>query len=772
MPEGRKVLDFTVKLDGVLWQKPNRGAIVNATVIDGDLPSGEKWILRMPYSATDDNGVQPGQWWRVHGEHERYQGEPQIGVTEATFLPPSGEHIKDLLAGDKDRFPGIGTAYAEKLWDKLGQELFYLLEKKDEVALAQVMRELKISTPRVMAETMVKGLADLGIGRVICWLDNLPVKGKFGIKLGRRICRCWGAEAQQRVEEDPYRLLSFYKEPRYEKFEWAAWKKVDEIAQRVFGIAEDDERRLHGAVIEAIYKAYDNKNTIVDRTTLLEKVKGRLGSEELAIEALSRSYGKNSYLHNDQWFQARGVFLMEEDVANRLVRIHRYKQYELFGEKPRNANEIEKYITEFEDKEGYMLAPEQREAVHLCLNNNLSVVTGGAGTGKTSVLKCIFYVLKKSKGEIAQMAVAGRAARRMTQATGYPALTIAGFLNETDRQYRSADVTFVIDEASMLDLPMTYRILRQLPEGCRLILVGDAEQLPPIGPGLVFHLLAKTMFGIVPAVKLVRIFRQDDKSGIPAVAAAIRGDQVNSPILPDLPEYKGTGNGVSVYHAKEGEIASALQGIYADLCETKTGERDPNADVQILAIISKDKPHGVQGINRAFHAKYSKGKKRVLGYTEEQAPWAAPAQFAEGEPVIWKHNEWERNLFNGTLGVIEKAYDSPVTEKADPGEHLSAKINFDTGKQDVMIADLASIDLAYAITVHKSQGSQFKRVVIPIVKGNLLDKALVYTAVTRGVEQVVLVGDIEAAKKAVVDGAAADKRDVGLGHMLKLVFER
>ncbi len=760
------MLEFTAKIDGLVWQKPNRGAIVNATVIDGDLPSGAEWRIRMPHSATDDDSVQPGQWWRVQGEHEQFQGNPQIGVKEATFLRPSGEHIKDLLAGDKDRFPKIGAAYAEKLWDKLGKKLFDLLEKKDEEELAKVMRELKIPTPHGLAETLVKGWAGLGIGEIICWLDNLPASGKFGIKLGRRVCRCWGTEARKRVEEDPYRLLSFYKDPRHVKYEWAAWKKVDEIAQRVFKIKPNDERRLHGAVIEAIYKSYDAKNTIIDRTTLLEKVKGRLGSEKLATEALCRSYGKNSYLHNDKWFQARGVFLMEKDVAEKLNRIMRYKQYDLFV----TDSQVDKYIAEFEDKEGYKLAPEQRKAVHLCLDNNLSVITGGAGTGKTSVLKCIYYVLKKLKGEIVQMAVAGRAARRMTQATGYPARTIAGFLNDSKKEYKSEDVTFVIDEASMLDLPMMYRILRQLHEGARLILVGDAEQLPPIGPGLVFHLLAKTMFGIVPAVALIRIFRQEDSSGIPSVAAAIRGDQDNDPTLPELPQYSGQGIGVSVYPAKNGEIAAALQEIYADLCETETGERDPKADVQILAIISRDKPHGVEGINKAFHAKYSKGKKRVLGYTEKQAPWAAPAQFTVGEPVIWKQNEWERDLFNGTLGVIEKAYDAPSTEKPDPGEHLSAKINFDTGKQDVMISDLDSMDWAYAITVHKSQGSQFKRVVIPIVKGDLLDKALVYTAVTRGVEQVVLVGDIEAAKKAIEDGAAADKRDVGLGHMLKLVL--
>ena len=352
----------------------------------------------------------------------------------------------------------------------------------------------------------------------------------------------------------------------------------------------------------------------------------------------------------------------------------------------------------------------------------------------------------------------------LNEATGHPARTMAGFLIGTDTDYH-ADNTFVIDEASMLDLPTTFRILRQLPVGCRFILVGDAEQIPPIGPGLVFHLLAKSMLGIVPTFELKKVYRQDGESGIPAVAATIRGDQGCKPTLPELPEYTGLGKGVSVYPVEIGEMAEAIMKVYDDL-----GANDPEADVRVLAITRGDKPHGVEGINKAFHGRYSKGKKRVLGFTEEQAPWKAPAQFAEGEPIMCTHNEWERDLFDGTLGVVEKAYGAPAVEKPDPGEHLSANVNFDTGRQDVTVADLDNMKLAYAISVRKSQGSEFKRVIIPIVKGQLLDKAQIYTAVTRGVEQVVLVGDIGAARAAVESGAIADKRIVGLGHMLRLLL--
>lgn len=609
---------------------------------------------------------------------------------------------------------------------------------------------------------MVEGWADLGIGETISWLSNLPSAEKLEIGLGRQIYQCWGAASREKVEEDPYRLISFMN-TRYAR---KGWEIIDGIAMNVFGIPFDDDRRLHGAVIESILNHYDNKSTVIDRETLIRKVSERLGSRSLAKEALTRSYGRNSFLHNGEFWQARGVFLMEKEVAEMTIRIMRFKQLELFGEKHFSTAEIDKAIVEFEVNEGFLLANRQKAAVHLCLDNGMSVVSGGAGTGKTSILKCVYHVIKKSGGEICQMALAGRAARRMTEATGYPARTIAGFLSDNNEGY-SKGTTFVVDEASMLDLPTTFHILRNLPDGCRLILVGDAEQLPPIGPGLVFHILAKQMVDIVPTVELKTVYRQKSASGIPAVAEAIRGKDKEPPTLPDLPEYSGLGKGVSVYSAKFADMAEVLKKIYAEL-----GGNYPEADVKILAITKDISPYGVGGINNFLHNEYAKGQKLVFGCNPELGEWCYGygGPFTEGEPVIFTYNDWARNLFNGTLGVVEEAYNPPSDGTLDPNT-FCASVHFDTGVQDVCVKDLSNLKLAYAITVHKAQGSQFKRVVIPIKKGPLLDKALIYTAVTRGVEQVVLVGDISAAKEAIENGAAVDKRQVGLRHMLGISIE-
>ena len=317
----------------------------------------------------------------------------------------------------------------------------------------------------------------------------------------------------------------------------------------------------------------------------------------------------------------------------------------------------------------------------------------------------------------------------------------------------------MIDEASLLCLPLTFQILKKVPSECRLILVGDPEQLPPIGPGLVFHLLAKDTQGLVPAVELTKVYRQSSASGIPTVATMIRQRR-----WPDLPGYCGKGRRVSIAPTRSYEVEEMLQRVYADL-----GGNDPASDVQVLCVTRDGSPVGVSGINTSLQNMYATGKKQVCCFNEIRGKWVLASGFAVGDPVMFTRNDWGRNLRNGSLGVIAEAYDPPRATHGDPWAHKCARILFDTGPQDMTARDFSNMELAYAITVHQSAGSRFKRVIVALKKSHLLDKALVYTAVTRGVEQVVLVGDIEAAKQAVEAGAAGDRRQVGLGCLMNRI---
>lgn len=752
------MVTIKLKIHKVVWQRPMRGAIFTGWVVEDDMPSQQLERVVIPSLVGTPDMLSQGQWWQITGLEELYNGDKQIKASEAYMLRPNGSHIIDLLVGDSGRFAGIGKAYAKKLYDKLGKQLAILLNNNDDITLADVMKQLHIPGADEVATGMVKGWAELGVGEVISWLDRLPSSEKLGKKLGRKICSCWGALARQKIEADPYRLISFL----CTKNPLKTWEKIDDIAQTVFDIAIDDERRLHGAMMDSIFSYYDEQNTVISRETLLKKVKDRLIDGSLAKKAISSDYKSLAFLTNGDFWQARGAFLMEKQTAEMIDKLLRHRQFDMFGEQQLDDEAFRFAIAEFERQEGYPLGCEQVKAIKVSLNNLFIVITGGAGVGKTSVLKCLYHIIEKQGGRVVQMALAGRASRRMMEATGRPARTIAGFLANCRGEKLDEKTTVVIDESSMLCLPLMFQILKRIPRGCRLILVGDAEQLPPIGPGLVFHLLTKDLRGLVPISELTKVYRQDDTSGIPTVAKEIREQR-----WPELPFYSGKGKGVSVISATQYEVEDIVKRVYREL-----GGNDLDADVQILSVTKDTSPYGVGGINAYLQNSYATGKKRIHTFNSEFAQWDYTGGFAVGDPVMFNRNDWERDLFNGTLGHVIEAYNPSADQSEDPSLHVCARVLFDTGEQDITVGILEHLELAYSITVHKSQGSQFRRVIIPIKEGRILDKSLVYTAITRGVEQVVLIGNIEAAKAAVESGAAASKRQVGLGYLLNIIVKR
>jgi exodeoxyribonuclease V alpha subunit len=308
----------------------------------------------------------------------------------------------------------------------------------------------------------------------------------------------------------------------------------------------------------------------------------------------------------------------------------------------------------------------------------------------------------------------------MAQATGQPAITIAKFLSATrsGKLEVPPDCLVVVDEASMLDLPTLYRILMQLPDGARLMLVGDPAQLPPIGFGLAFHRLVEDQK--VPQVHLKTVHRQAASSGIPAVAAAVRNH-----LVPDFVPFEGRHAGVSFIDCTDDDVMPVLRRISAEWA---------GDDWQVLAGV-KGGRSGIRVINGSFHAEATSG---------------AQDAFAIGEPVIHVINDYERSLMNGALGRIT-AVDLDG----------ALQIDFDGDVQRFPAADVPGrIELAYAISVHKAQGSQFKRVVVVISKSRLLDHSLIYTALTRGVEQVVFLGARAPFELAVLSPPFARRRDV------------
>jgi exodeoxyribonuclease V alpha subunit len=275
----------------------------------------------------------------------------------------------------------------------------------------------------------------------------------------------------------------------------------------------------------------------------------------------------------------------------------------------------------------------------------------------------------------------------------------------------------------MLDLPTHYRLLRSTPEQVRFLFVGDPYQLPPIGFGLTFHLWVEA--GTLPTVSLAKVHRQNSESRIPSVANAIREGRV--PLL-DL--YQGKKDGVSFIDMPVVRILDQLLTIVSYL---------GLADSQIISPLKRGSV-GVGNINAYFHHVLEPGR-----------PSVACGRISEGEPIMWTRNDWERGFMNGSIGRVLRA----------DADRNAATVELDGQLAELGPADWKNIDLAYAITVHKAQGSQFDRVVIPVTYNRLLDRTLLYTAVTRGVRQVVLIGDRKAFNNAVVAPPSSQQREVG-----------
>lgn len=645
-----------------------------------------------------------GEIWTVDGdyrEHPKYGR--QLHATRASYTPPRGRLIVGYLASHPD-FAGLGETKAKALYEAFGTRLMPLLDSGDVNALQTIL-----SGP--MATRLIAVWADhRGEAAVVAFLDAHG----FDARLAARLRRVWGGQSLQMLETNPYYMLAF-----------APWPATDAAARKL-GVALHDERRLVGAVEAALYTRLHDAHTLTSAAMLRERVAKLLGAAGgQAGQAVELALMEGAIVGDDsRGYQPVGAAALEARIAERLAAM-------LAGETPTQlsllatdfgSDWLAEAISEAEAAQGFKLNALQRDAVAMAAMKPFSVLAGGAGVGKTTVLRVVIDIAKRLNRPVVQMALAGRAAKRMAEATGHEALTIARFLHQAkDGQEVPPDTLVIIDEASMLDLPTAFRILKHLPDGARLLLVGDPAQLPPIGFGLVFHRLVES--AAVPRVELTEVHRQAAETGIPAIAAAIRAHQV-----PAIGEYTGRRPGVSFIECGLDEVVDRLDRLADDWA---------GHDWQVLGAV-KAGSAGIDGVNAYFH-----------GLCDDDDL----AGFRPGEPVIHLINDYDRGLMNGTLGRI-----TAVSNGEEPGLH----VDFEGGQHFLPAAEVTErLELAYAISVHKAQGSQFRYVAFMVAPSRVLDQALVYTALTRGIEQVVFVGDREAFEQAVRSPAAAHLREVG-----------
>ncbi|MEO3430146.1 AAA family ATPase [Pelagibius sp. CAU 1746] len=686
---------------------------------------------------------QPGERWRVTGfENAHEEFGPQICARLALPLLPSGKALIRYLATGR-QFEGIGWATASRLWDIVGERLYDAIKRRDHALLAEV-----VGPQRAVAIVDGFGLLSEEV-EVFQWLDRYGVSPRTAAAAAS----LWGRNAITRIQADPYEL--YLLEP---------WRSVDTRALRL-GMGLTDRRRLLAAVEEALAGRFHLGHTAATRPQVEARLRALLGmaAAPLATRAIDLAIEVGRVLsRHDNLLQSRAAWFMEREIERSFaVRLAR----DVVGP---SAGELAEAIGEVEAAEGYRLAPRQREAVHMAVSSPLSIISGGAGTGKTTTVKAILAASERRRHAMPphqrkrfsypQVALAGRAVKRIAEATGREAMTVARFLRELETGKRSLTHGLLIfDESSMLDVPSVYRVLAAVPQEVDLLFIGDPGQLPPIGPGLLFHRMVDS--GVIPHVELDVIHRQSAATGIPAIAGAIRGGR-----LPDIPHFdpdRPTAPGVYLAPADTPAIGATTLAVFRALAGSPPPPLRTDAlhsqDIQVLCP-TKSGPAGSKVLNRAIEHHYMAHQPRIQDWglsVGSKVIWLrndygkGPLKDANGRPMVDPKtgDPIHAGFMNGALGIVRR-----------PTEH-GAWLEFDDGAEDEVRAhDLERLFLGWAISIHKAQGSAFRRVVVPITKSRLLDRSLIYTAVTRAIETVVLVGDVDLLRSAVETAPKANAR--------------
>lgn len=715
------------------------GAIFSGSRIDSTgrvLDAGTYTVVRARSCVLSGIQPEPGQWWEIEGgRHERTMEisgyeirEQQIEATKAALVRPSGEHIVTLMA-ENPHFEGIGRIKARRLWERFGDELYAILDRGDTEALTEVLTF-------ECAQRAVQAWALYGDADTLRWLQSQG----FDVALGRKLMEFFGSEVAAKVQEDPYRLLSFC----------GKWPQVDEIARKKFGILPNDSRRLTAAVEEACYRLFTAGHTIASRSQLAHMIKPLVGNvgryRQLIEEAMQHGQSNGSYIFTSNGVQPIGAAAMESVVVQAIAtRLTSGANAELLSREAADC-----LLSAYESEENITLNDEQRLAVHLARTHAFSCITGGAGVGKTTVLKALYKVFDAAGVNVIQLALAGRAAKRMHEATGRSASTIASFLRTVREESLPGPLAIVLDEASMVDIIAMSQICEVMPEYARLVLVGDPNQLMPVGPGLVLHAVVETES--IPRIELTTIKRYGN--AIARAAGLIRDG--HWPTLQRDPSGEVT---FVTCGSDEAELAGVVLKLYLD---------DPES-TQILCSHRRG-AGGTDVLNTTCQESLTRNNPALTTWSPVIDRYECSG-LREGDTVLCTRNLWSRGLQNGSIGkIIEIArVSAPICEPTGQEvDQILAWVLWDDGERRALTADmLNNIELGYAITVHKAQGSQWPRVIVPVARNPFLDRTLLYTAITRAQNQVILVGDESVAKAATYRLPAAHGRNIGLKYKMQ-----
>lgn len=722
---------FSGTIERIIFENPSNFFRILLLDIDDTDAEFDNFEIIVTGTMADIMEGQDYTFWGTIVQHPKY-GE-QLKVTRYERAKPTSKGLVKYFASD--HFKGIGMKTAQKIVDLYGDNTI------DEI-LADPSRLTTINGLSVANREAFVSKLRLNYGTEML----LAKLAEYGIpnKLALQIQDTYKEETLEIIQQYPYQLV--------EDIQGIGFKIADQLAQQL-GIESDAPERFRAGLVHTLFQQsmetgdtyLEARDLLAYTIDLLEKARQVEIDPAKVAEELAHLIEEDKVQNVDTKIFENSLYFAEEGIRSNLVRILEKGKQESF-----EISKIEKIIEQVEQDFKIKYDKIQKKAICDAINHKVFILTGGPGTGKTTVINGIIatYVAlhqldlkKKQELPILLAAPTGRAARRMNELTGLPSATIHRHLGMTGDDdishlddYLDADF-IIVDEFSMVDTWLANQLLGNISSNSKILIVGDADQLPSVSPGQV--LADFLQIPILPQTKLTKIYRQSEDSTIVTLAS-----QIQKGVLPaDFTEKKADR---SYFEAPSEYIPDMIKKIVAAAIRSGIAAQD----VQVLAPMYRG-PAGIDHINQLM-------QDLINPAENDQLIFEAPdCQYRQGDKVIHLVNDAENNVFNGDLGYITDLLPAKYTDSKQ--DELT--INFDGNEIIYPRSEWYKIRLAYAMSIHKSQGSEFPVVLLPITRSSyrMLQRNLIYTAITRAKSKLILLGELTAFDYAAKNTGTARK---------------